>query len=89
MVPGRRPSVVRYAPEDYWYEQGGVTEAFWVPDFDLEEAGTLDAVWAAVGNPARAAFVGSEVDRAKAAGLTVNPKELVARLDWTRSYKDA
>ena len=27
VVPGRRPKVVRYAPEDYWYEQGGVTEA--------------------------------------------------------------
>ena len=32
VIPGRRPRVIRYAPEDYWYEQGGVTEAFWVPE---------------------------------------------------------
>jgi len=89
VVPGRRPRVVRYAPEDYWYEQGGVGEAFWVAEFDVEEAGTLDAVWAALGPLKRTAFVGPEHERAKAAGLAVNPKELVSRLDWTRSYKDA
>jgi Xaa-Pro dipeptidase len=88
VVPGRKPRVVRYAPEDYWYEQGGVTEAFWLPEFDLEEAGTLDAAWARIGTPERAAFVGSEADRATGLGLEANPRELVSRLDWTRSYKD-
>jgi Xaa-Pro dipeptidase len=88
VVPGRKPRVIRYAPEDYWYEQGGVTEAFWPPEFELEEAGTLDAVWEALGSPSRAGFVGPETERAEAAGLEANPEALVARLDWTRSYKD-
>jgi Xaa-Pro dipeptidase len=88
VVPGRRPRLIRYAPEDYWYEQGGVTEGFWLPALDLEEAGTLDAVWERVGQPKRAAYVGNETVRANAAGLTSNPRELVARLDWVRSYKD-
>ncbi len=88
IVPGRRPRVIRFAPEDYWYEQGGVTEAFWLPAFDLEEAGTLDTVWECLGQPKRAAYVGNETDRATAAGLATNPKELVSHLDWLRSYKD-
>jgi Xaa-Pro dipeptidase len=88
VVPGRRPRLIRYAPEDYWYEQGGVTEGFWLPSLDLEEAGNLDAVWERVGQPKRAAYVGNETARANAAGLTSNPRELVARLDWVRSYKD-
>jgi Xaa-Pro dipeptidase len=88
VVPGRRPRVIRYAPEDYWYEQGGVTEDFWLPAFDLEEAGTLEAVWERLGQPKRAAYVGDETERARAAGLASNPKELVSRLDWVRSYKD-
>ncbi|MEE8217589.1 MAG: hypothetical protein V3S03_01340, partial [Vicinamibacteria bacterium] len=58
IVPGRRPRVIRYAAEDYWYEQGGVTEAFWLPAFDLEEAGSLDMVWERLGQPKRAAYVG-------------------------------
>ena len=88
VVPGRRPRVIRYAPEDYWYEQGGVTEDFWLPAFDLVEAGTLEAVWERLGQPKRAAYVGDEMERARALGLAANPKELVSRLDWVRSYKD-
>jgi Xaa-Pro dipeptidase len=88
VVPGRRPRLIRYAPEDYWYEQGGVTEGFWLSAFDVEEAGTLDAVWERLGHPKHAAYVGNETARATAAGLAPNPGELAARLDWVRSYKD-
>ena len=35
-----------------------------------------------------AAYVGSEAERAVAAGLAPNPPALVSRLDWVRSYKD-
>ncbi len=88
IVPGRKPRLVRHAPEDYWYEQGGVTEAFWLGAFELEERGSADAVWQALGQPAKAAYLGNEAARAEAHGLAVNPKPLTARLDWLRSYKD-
>jgi Xaa-Pro dipeptidase len=88
VVPGRRPRLVRCAPEDYWYEQGGVTDPFWLDAFDYAQAGSVDAAWAALGRPARAAYVGNEAGRAAAAGLAANPGPLVARLDWVRSYKD-
>ncbi|HEX9186193.1 MAG TPA: Xaa-Pro dipeptidase [Vicinamibacteria bacterium] len=89
VVPGHRPRLVRHAPEDYWYEQGGVTDPFWVGAFALEEAGSVDAAWTALGRPARAAYVGNETDRAAAVGLAANPAALTSRLDWVRSYKDA
>jgi Xaa-Pro dipeptidase len=88
IVPGKKPRLVRYAPEDYWYEQGGVTDPFWLGAFRFEEAGTVDAAWVALGRPARAAYVGNEESRGAAAGLATNPASLVARLDWVRSYKD-
>jgi Xaa-Pro dipeptidase len=88
VVPGRRPRLVRCAPEDYWYEQGGVTETWWQGAFDCEEAPSADDAWRALGRPANAAYVGNEADRAREAGLSDNPAALLARLDWTRSYKD-
>jgi Xaa-Pro dipeptidase len=88
VVPGRRPRLVRYAPEDYWYEKGGVTDPFWMGAFHFEEAGSLDAAWTALGRPSRAAYVGGEIERAVSANLDPNPDPLLARLDWTRSYKD-
>jgi Xaa-Pro dipeptidase len=88
VVPGKKPRLVRRAPEDYWYEQGGVTDPSWLGEFSFEEAGSIDAAWKALGRPANAAYVGSEADRATAAGLAANPGALVPRLDWVRSYKD-
>lgn len=85
--PGHKPRLVRYAPEDYWYEQTPLGDPFWSSEFELQEAGTIEAVWKALGAPAKAAYIGNEIDRAKTAGLDVNPEKLVARLDWDRAYK--
>src|SRR5512145_576891 len=49
VVPGRRPRLVRFAPEDYWYEQGGLTEAWWQAAFDYTEAPSVEAAWSALG----------------------------------------
>lgn len=90
--PGRKPLLVRYAPEDYWYEQlsletiwGGTP--FWLEGFDLIEAPNLEAVWEAVGRPAKAAYLGNELDKAASAGLATNPTQITAFLDWGRAYK--
>ena len=92
LAPGKRPKLIRYAPEDFWYEQATLEALwdgtpFWAEGFDLVEAGTLDAVWEALGRPAKAAFIGTDLDRAGKAGLTLNPEKLTHHLDWTRSTK--
>ena len=87
LEPGRKPLLVRYAPEDFWYEQLPLGSPFWLPGFELVEAPTLEAVWEAVGRPARAAYVGNEAERALGAGLEPNPVGLTVCLDWGRSFK--
>lgn len=89
---GKKPLLVRYAPEDFWYEQVPLAELwggtpFWLEGFDLVEAGSLDAVWEAVGALPGGAYIGSETDRAAAAGLAANPDKLTKHLDWLRSTK--
>jgi Xaa-Pro dipeptidase len=87
LEPGKKPLLVRYAPEDFWYEQLPLGTPFWSAGFDLIEAPTLEAVWNAVGRPARAAYIGNETEPAQAAGLELNPAGLTAFLDWGRSTK--
>ena len=87
--PGQRPRLIRYAPEDFWYEQAPLGSPFWASAFDLEEVGTVEDAWKALGTPARAAYIGNETDRAEAAGLELNPAGLTARLDWHRTNKSA
>ncbi|MBI1752823.1 MAG: Xaa-Pro dipeptidase [Acidobacteria bacterium] len=87
--PGQRPRLIRYAPEDFWYEQAPLGQPFWAPEFDIEEVGTVEEVWKRLGSLKKAAYIGNETDRAEAAGLEVNPALLTARLDWNRTTKSA
>ncbi len=87
VAPGGRPRLVRYAPEDYWYEPAALGNPFWLDQVQLEEGGTVDAVWERVGKPDNAAYIGNETDRAESAGFSPNPAALVTRLDWDRAYK--
>lgn len=87
LEPDAKPRLVRFAPEDYWYEPRALGTPYWLEQFDLEEVGSVDAAWEAVGKPKNAAYVGNETARAEAAGLPVNPVKLVVRLDWDRAYK--
>ena len=89
LKPAARPMLVRYAPEDFWYEQLPLGANFWAECFDLVEAPSLEAVWEQVGTPKRTAYLGNETEPAAAAGLDVNPAGLTAYLDWGRSYKSA
>ena len=85
--PGKTPRLIRYAPEDFWYEQLPLGSPFWAGGFEIEEAGTVEDAWARLGSVPRAAYIGNETDRAATAGLEPNPALLTAHLDWTRSYK--
>ena len=85
--PGERPQLIRYAPEDFWYEQLPLGAPFWATGFEITEAPSLDAVWEAIGKPAHCAYLGNETERAQAAGLELNPSSLTTYLDWGRSYK--
>src|SRR5688500_514115 len=51
--PGRKPLLVRVAPEDYWYEQVPLQSPFWAPEFDLKEVPAEDAAWKLVAPTAR------------------------------------
>jgi Xaa-Pro dipeptidase len=90
--PGEKPRLVRYAPEDYWYEQAPLGETFWADDFDLHEVGSREQAWKLVEAKGRVAYIGDEPDAARSAGIqdaALNHAELVARLDWERSFKSA
>lgn len=92
VVLGKRPKLVRVAPEDYWYEQAPLGDPFWKSEYDFVEVGDAAKAWKQVALTPRTAYVGDQPDAAKAAGVApnaINPPKLVARLDWERAYKSA
>jgi Xaa-Pro dipeptidase len=87
--PGVKPRLIRWAPKDYWYERAPFAQDFWTSEFDLDEADSADGVMARIGPVGKAVFVGDDETRATAAGFTVNPPDVVKRLDWDRATKTA
>ena len=92
-VPGKKPRIVRVTPRDYWYAPPAPAPDFVCESFDVTDVETQAAAWKAIGgNGAGSAFVGPEAAGALDHGFPAearNPKALVARLDWDRSYKSA
>jgi Xaa-Pro dipeptidase len=89
LEPGKRPLLIRHAPEDFWYEQLPLGNPFWLEHFDLQEVPNPGAAWALLGRPERCAYLGDDPDAAAAAGLEPNPPGLTVFLDWGRSTKTA
>jgi Xaa-Pro dipeptidase len=91
VVPGKRPRLVRVQPRDYWYAPPAPAPGWVAKEIDVADVATSEAAWKAIGNGfSRTAFVGAAADEAAGHGFApgnVNPKALVARLDWERSYK--
>ncbi|MBK8179813.1 MAG: Xaa-Pro dipeptidase [Planctomycetes bacterium] len=87
---GKRAQVVRYAPEDYWYEQLALGDVFWRAHFELSEVPEASKAWSVLKLAGRTAYLGDEPELARAAGIReqdINPAGLIARLDWERAYK--
>ncbi len=90
--PGKKPRLVRVAPEDYWYEQSPLGSPFWAGEFDLVSVKSAENAWKELPLAGRVAYVGDLPERAAQAGVAkdaLNPDALVKRLDWERSRKSA
>jgi Xaa-Pro dipeptidase len=90
--PGKKPRLVRVAPEDYWYEQSPLGNPFWADAFEIVEVADEAKAWKALELGGRTAYLGDRAAAATAAGISaadVQPKDLLARLDWDRSFKTA
>lgn len=85
--PGRKPRLVRVAPEDYWYEQAALGDPFWKDAFEIVEVASEERAWKELAPAGRTACVTDDAENARARGCDPNPEGLLARLDWNRSFK--
>ena len=82
--PGERPLVVRYAPEDFWYEQLPLGDPFWAGCFDIRQVGGKDKGFKELPKNGTFAFHGDCPQFAGENGFApeaINPEGLVARLN--------
>jgi Xaa-Pro dipeptidase len=85
--PGIRPTVLFYQPNDYWHKPAALPTAAWTASVNLIAMGDESKAaphWEKLG---RVAFIGPDVLLQGADPACVNPKELMALLDYERAVK--
>jgi Xaa-Pro dipeptidase len=97
--PGRRMRLALVVPQDYWEEPPTLLEQPSGPerpdaldDFDVAVAPSFEAAAVLAGDLSRCAYVGSSPAAAARLGIpleAVEPRSLLAGLDWHRGFKTA
>jgi Xaa-Pro dipeptidase len=87
LAPGKKPLLVRCAPDSFWSEKPLPPEEWWADCFEHEIAGDSQEAWKKLGALTRARFVGSETRFAAADGMVTNSEMLIAQLNWWRGLK--
>jgi Xaa-Pro dipeptidase len=88
--PGEKPRLVRVVPDDYWYATPAPLDSWLLESLEVVEVGDSEAAVAAAGSCEALAFVGRDLEVARALGVAsqaVEPAVLMAVLDWFRAYK--
>jgi Xaa-Pro dipeptidase len=84
-APGLKPKLLFYRPNDFWHKAASLPEGGWTSVVDviaMDDDSKASAHWAKLG---RVAMLGPDGPVAEAA--TLNPPELLKRLDYDRAVK--
>jgi len=85
--PGERPTVLFYQPSDFWHKPAKLPTAPWTAQVNLivmNDDSKAAGHWAKLG---RVAFLGPEALSPSADPKCLNPKDLMALLDYGRAVK--
>jgi len=90
LAPGEKPRWFRVVRPDYWYDQTIDTPAWIEAEWDIVPLTSPDAIFDHLPSSRRIAFLGENTEFAGRLGMPSglwNEKNLLNRLDWSRSIK--
>lgn len=87
--PGRRPLLLLYQPEDYWYKPPALPQGYWTREFDIRPYRDRDQARRLLPASLRTtAFLGDALEELGPWGVgDVNPPHLIRHLDFHRAAK--
>lgn len=87
-TPGKKPVLVYYQPDDYWYLPPEAPSGYWVEHFDIRLVKQPDEARSALAISKKCAFIGEWQEHFGNWGFAaVNPDPLIQRLHYARASK--
>ena len=89
IMPGRRPKLAFYAPEDFWFDAPDPGESWWLDSFDVVRCKDEKSLWQELVANKETPYLGPQPERARFSGFSDgrDVPTLVSRLHWFRSLK--
>lgn len=88
--PGQKPTWFQVVRPDFWYDQSISTESWLTRAFEVVPLKSPDEVFDLLPATRRLAFLGQNTEFAGRVGIStplINEKNLINRMDWSRSIK--
>lgn len=86
--PGSKPKVLLHQPVDYWHKQPETPTDEWVEHVELQSVRSREeAVSSFPRNGGKVAWLGEPMEKVSDESFEVNPRELIAWLDYERAWK--
>lgn len=88
IVPGGRPKLILFSPEDFWYETGKIAPSYWQEHFDLIQVADKSQLWKNVDLSGTVCFLGdTSISWPEGIKSKINLPEVLAELNWLRAIK--
>lgn len=87
LVPGKKPLLFYFCPEDFWYEHLALGEPFWAASFEIRTFNSKESIWKALEAFKHCAYLGPDNKLAREQGFTAAPESFEHHLNWHRANK--
>lgn len=87
LIPGRKPLLFHYCPDDFWYDHLALEPAYWTDSFEIQAFNSQEKLWQALAGFNHCAYLGPDEKTARENGFEPAPKALEHYLNWFRAYK--
>ncbi len=87
IIPGQKPELFFYSPDDFWHEQAALGSPYWASSFEIKVVTRVEDLWGALAGSGRRAWIGPQTAGMESLGFDINPEKLTAMMDWGRSFK--
>jgi len=87
LMPGKKPLLFHYCPDDFWYDHLALEPDYWTDSFEVRAFTSQEKLWQALLGFKHCAYLGPDEKTAQEQGFEPAPKALEHHLNWFRAYK--
>lgn len=89
LSPGKKPLLLHYQPDDFWYDHQPLRNEFWLNFFEIKSFSSRESIWKELENYKNFHYLGPDLAWAMDRGYQALDEKVLYYINWHRCYKSA